>query len=153
MGVLLGMTVLCVSACGSSRQVVKTDSSSIIQDSRDSVRVEQILVAVHDSLTITKTITIRENENGDTIRVNMVTDRERIRDRAAVKDVEEKVVVKTDTVYIAVRDSTSVTTAASAPSASRTSTFISALKWVFWIIVCVTVFIIVLKVTRVFNLF
>ena len=139
------MTVLCVSACGSSRQVVKTDSSIKIQDSRDSVRFEQVLVAVHDTLTITKTITIRENENGDTIRVNMVTDRERIRDRAAVKDVEEKVIVKTDTVFVAVRDSVAVTTSASASSATRASPWVSALKWIFWIIVGLSALIIIVK--------
>ena len=124
--------------------MVKTDSSIKIQDSRDSVRFEQVLVAVHDTLTITKTITIRENENGDTIRVNMVTDRERIRDRAAVKDVEEKVIVKMETVFVAVRDSVAVTTSASDPSASRASP-LSYLKWVFWIIVVLSALIIIVK--------
>ena len=111
------------------------------------------MVAVCDSITETTTITIRENEQGDTIKVVQVTDRERVRSKADVRSMKEEVRVVRDTVYVAVRDSVAVTTAASAPSASRTSALVSALKWVFWIIVSVTVFIIVLKVTRVFNLF
>ena len=61
-----------------------------------------------------------------------------------------------DTVYIEHRDSVMVEEIAGGvgnDGSARASPFVSALKWVFWIIVSVTVFIIVLKVTRVFNLF
>lgn len=96
-------------------------------------------MAVHDTLTITKTITIRENEHGDTIRMNTVMDRERIRDRAAVKDKEEKVVVKTDTVYIEHRDSVFVEIPHQVRNEGgvRASPVVSSLKWIFWIIVAI----------------
>lgn len=110
-------------------------------------------MAVCDSITETTTITIRENELGDTIKVVQVTDRERVRNRDRFKAQETRVEVRVDTVYIAVRDSTSVITAASAPSATRASPWVSALKWIFWIIIAVGGLIIVIKVSKVFNIF
>ena len=139
MSVLLGMSVLCVSGCGSSRQATSSSTELRTTESRiDTVR-EQVMVAVHDTLTITKTITIRENEHGDTIRMNTVMDRERIRDRAAVKDKEEKVVVKTDTVYIEHRDSVFVEIPHQVRNEGgvRASPVVSSLKWIFWIIVAI----------------
>lgn len=112
-----------------------------------------MIVEVHDTLQVVTVVTVDRTEAGDTVRVSTVTDRERVRSRDRFKAQETRVEVRVDTVYIAVRDSVAVTTAASAPSAARASPWVSALKWIFWIIVSVTVFIIVLKVTRVFNLF
>ena len=57
----------------------------------------------------TKTITITKNEDGDTTFTSIVTERDRFRDRTAVKDKEEKLVVRTDTVYIEHKDSVKVT--------------------------------------------
>ena len=58
--------------------------SSKVQNSRDSVRVEQVMEAVHDTIVETTIITIRENEQGDTLRVSTVTDRLRVKDRDAI---------------------------------------------------------------------
>ena len=132
-----------------------TSSSTDLRttESRTTEAKDSVVIEVHDTLQVVTVVTVDRNEAGDTVRVSTVTDRERVRDRSAVRAQETKVEVRVDTVFVAVRDSVSVTTAASAPSASRTSPWVSTLKWVFWIIVSVTVFIIVLKVTRVFNLF
>ena len=111
------------------------------------------MVEVHDTLQVVTVVTVDRNEAGDTVRVSTVTDRERVRDRSAVRAQETRVEVRVDTVYVAVRDSVYVLQNSQISQKSGPSAFISALKWVFWIIVSVTVFIIVLKVTRVFNLF
>ena len=111
-----------------------------------------MVVEVHDTLQVVTVVTVDRNEAGDTVRVSTVTDRERVRDRSAVRAQETRVEVRVDTVYVAVRDSVYVSQNAQITQKSA-SPLISALKWVFWIIVSVTVFIIVLKVTRVFNLF
>ena len=105
------------------------------------------MVAVHDTIREVTTITVDRKENGDTVKTSIVTDRERVRDRAAVKAVEEKVIVRTDTVFVAVRDSVYVETPASAggDGGSRPPAFVSALKWIFWIIVSLTVFIVIIK--------
>ena len=70
----------------------------------DTVR-EEVMVFVRDTLRETTVITVDRNEVGDTLFRSVVTDRDRIRDRAAVRDKEEKVVVRTDTVYIQKVDS------------------------------------------------
>ena len=146
------MIALFVTSCASSRKVSESVSSATnytnVTNERDSVVVE-----VHDTLQVVTVVTVDRTEAGDTVRVSTVTDRERVRSQDRFKAQETRVEVRVDTVYIAVRDSVAVTTTASAPSATRASPWVSALRWIFWIIVSVTVFIIVLKVTRVFNLF
>ena len=127
-------------------------TSSTVQDSRDSVRVEQVMVAVHDTIVETTTIIVRENEQGDTLRLSKVTERDRIRDRAEIREQHERVVVQHDTVFVAVRDSTSVEkhTESTASTESWPSALARALKWVFWIIVAVTVLVAALKIGRKF---
>ena len=127
-------------------------TSSTVQDSRDSVRVEQVMVAVHDTIVETTTIIVRENEQGDTLRLSKVTERDRIRDRAEVREQHERVVVQHDTVFVAVRDSTSVErhTESTESTESWPSALARALKWVFWIIVAVTVLVAALKIGRKF---
>ena len=128
------MSVLCVSGCGSSRQATSSSTELRTTESRiDTVR-EQVLVAVHDTLTITKTITIRENEHGDTIRMNTVMDRERVRNRDAIAKQKTKTEVRVDTVFIERRDSTFVQ---NTNGSNRASPVVSSLKWIFWIIVAI----------------
>ena len=133
--VAIGTIALCVSACGSSRQVAKTEA-------KDSVLVEQ-----RDTLIEVTTITIDRNEAGDTLKTSVVTDRTRARDRDRIAKQETKTIIKTDTVYVAVRDSVYVETPdrVGGDGSVRPSAFVSALKWVFWIIVSLTVFIVVIK--------
>jgi len=57
----------------------------------------------------TKTIIITKNEVGDTAFTSIMTERDRMRDCAAVRDKEEKLIVHTGTVYIEKRDSISST--------------------------------------------
>jgi hypothetical protein len=61
---------------------------------------EQVVVTVMDTIKEVTTITVRENEVGDTLRVTTVTDRTRASTRDRYHDVQEKVLVKTDTVYV-----------------------------------------------------
>ena len=111
------------------------------------------MVAVCDSITETTTIIIRENEQGDTIRMSVVTDRDRSRSKYDVRSKKEEVRVVRDTVCIERKDSVQVQDSrfmVSGPE-KRGSALVQALKWVFGIIVSLTVFIIVFKVTRLFK--
>lgn len=149
----IALVALIASACSVSRQAVNSATSSTVQDSRDSVRVEQVMVAVHDTIVETTTIIVRENEQGDTLRLSKVTERDRIRDRAEVREQQERVVVQHDTVFVAVRDSTAVERhAESAENAeSWPSALARALKWVFWIIVAIGALVIGWKVSKIFS--
>lgn len=109
-------------------------------------------VEVRDSVVEVTTITIDRNEQGDTLKQSVVTDRLRTRNRDRVKDVEVRTVVQHDTVFVAVRDSTSVErhTEITESTESWPSALARALKWVFWIIVAVTVLVAALKIGRKF---
>ena len=119
----------------------------------DSLR-EQMVVAIHDTIREVTTITVDRNEAGDTLKVAQVTERDNIRNRSAVKDKHERIVVKTDTVFVAVRDSSNVQTTNCTNNTNETkgSGLRATLKWVFWILVCVIVLVLIFKLTRLFNL-
>ena len=116
------------------------------------MKVEKVVVEVHDTVMETTTIVVRENEQGDTLRLDKLTERDRIRDRALVNDRSEMVRVVRDTVFIEKRDSVSTTTNFT-NGTNKPSGFIQALKWIFWILICVIVLVIVFKVTKFINLF
>ena len=119
---------------------------------RDSSDVER--VEVHDTITITRTITVQTNDKGDTLRVNTETDRERIRSKADVRRQKVKTEIVRDTVYIEKTDSVYVqtntggfdglTTGLANPT-NKKNTFVSSLKWIFWILIGLTALIITVK--------
>ena len=117
---------------------------------KDSVKVEKVVVEVHDTIMETTTITVDRNEIGDTLKVAQVTERDRIRDRALMNDRSEMVRVVRDTVFIEKRDSVSTTTNFTNRT-EKGSTIVTSLKWLFWIIVAVIALIIVIKISKVFK--
>ena len=116
---------------------------------RDTVR-EQVVVAVHDTIREVTTITIRENERGDTVFRSEVTDRDRIRSKADVRSKKEVVRVERDTVYIERKDSVLVQGSRfqvlGDSISHHTSAISHLLKWVFAVICAIVVLIIVVKV-------
>lgn len=146
----IALVALTASACSVSRSAtaVKSEELKVKSEVRDSLRVEQVMVAVHDTLTITKTITIRENEQGDTVRMSVVTGRDHSRSMYDVRSKKEEVRVVRDTVYVERRDSVLVKSEELRVKSDRPSAFVSALKWVFWIIVAVGGLIVLIKVIK-----
>ena len=106
------------------------------------------MVAVHDTIMETTTITIRENEQGDTLRVSTMTDRLRGRSRDAIAVQKTKTEVRIDTVFVAVRDSSFVKNTNGTNGTNRASPVAQTLKWVFWIIIAIGGLIIVIRVAR-----
>ena len=104
------------------------------------------MVAVHDTIREVTTITIRENEHGDTLRVSTVTDRLRGRSRDAIAVQKTKVEVRVDTIYIEKRDSIEIRSRPEGGQSQKGQTFLRGLKWVFWIIVAVVALIIVVRI-------
>lgn len=119
------LIALIASACSTRRLVTSSErvrertGFSHLTNERDSV-VE------HDTLVEVTTVTIRENERGETVRVSTVTDRERVRDRALSRD--SRVKIKVDTVYIERRDSTVVL---NTERRAMASSWGITLKWIF----------------------
>ena len=100
---------------------------------RDSSDVER--VEVHDTITITRTITVQTNDKGDTLRVNTETDRERIRSKADVRRQKVKTEIVRDTVYIEKRDSVFVQETLRQAQGDNASPVTSALKWICGILI------------------
>ncbi len=164
--VLIGLGALWLTSCSTSRKATSEVSSSSTseasklerrsQDTRDTVR-EQVVVAVHDTVMETKTITITQNEAGDTTFTSIVTDRTRASTHDRVREKEEKLLVRTDTVYVAIRDSVSSSnTNLAFPSAAdrwftnptkQKNSFVSSLKWICFIILGLIALIITVKVS------
>lgn len=110
---------------------------------RDTVR-EEVALVVHDTLREVTTITIRQNEAGDTLKVVQITDRDRFRSKADVRSKKKVVRVERDTVYIERKDSMVVRDAANI--SHQTSSISHLLKWMFAVICAVGVLIMVVKV-------
>ena len=148
----IALVALTASACSVSRSAtaVKSEELKVKSEVRDSSRVEQVMVVVHDTVVETTTITIRENEQGDTVQMSVVTDRDRSRSMYDVRSKKEEVRVVRDTVYVERRDSVLVKSEELRVKSDRPSAFVSALRWVFWIIVAMGALIMGWKVCKVF---
>jgi hypothetical protein len=107
---------------------------------RDSSEVRS--VEVHDTIREVTTITVDRNDKGDTLRQSIVTDRYRGRDASQLRDKSEKIIVKTDTVYVEKRDSVLV----ERHQPSSVSHQKSILKWIFAVICAIIGLIITVKV-------
>ena len=146
---LIATIALCMTGCVSSRKATSERLQLTAYSLQDTVR-EQVVVTVFDTITITKTITIRESESGDTLRMTTVTDKTKATTRDRYHDVQEKVVVKTDTVYVE-RDSvvvknTNCTNPTNGSKSSRGS-IIQGLKWLFFVLLAVIALILLIRLT------
>ena len=146
--VLIGMSALCVTSCAGSREATAEQRELSVGSSvfRDSSRVESLEVL--DTLREVTTITIRENEKGDTIMVKQVTERDRIKNRDRVSDNHEKTVIRTDTVSIEKRDSVYVNTNHAKGVNGKSGGLVGALRWIFWIIVALAGLVLIVKIRR-----
>lgn len=136
-----------MTSCGSSRTATSVSSRDRVAtyETRDSVEVVER--SQQDSLVEVTTITIDRNDAGDTVKVVQITDRTRARDRDKIAKQMTKMVVKMDTVFIERRDSVEVSGFKIQNSVSkRTSGFVSALKWIFAIVIGLIVLIMLLKI-------
>lgn len=146
---LIGLSVLCVTGCGTVRRTVTREATDVrIQESTEVTARDSVVVELRDTLVETTTITIDRNEVGDTLKVVQVTDRERVRSRADVRSKKEEVRVVRDTVYVAVRDSVRVDRGQVRGDSYQSggTALHRTLKWVFWIVVAVIVLIVVIRV-------
>lgn len=159
---VIALVALIASACSTSRIV---SSRAEVRGLKAEVRSQKSEVRglraevrsqrdeVHDTMTITKTITIRENERGDTVRMSVVTDRERSKAevrglRAEVRSKRAEVRSQKDEVR-SLKDE--VRGLGVEGAATRTSLVVSALKWVFWIIIAIITLTLTVTITRVFR--
>lgn len=114
-------------------------------------KVDSVIVESSDTVRETTTITVKTNEQGDTLMQSIVTDRYSSRDRSQLKVKSEKLRVETDTVYVIERDSVLVernTGTGLANPPERKSRLVATLRWIFWILMALIVLIIILRFRR-----
>lgn len=133
----------------SRKATTRTQTSAQTIELRDTLS-DQMVVIVLDTLKEVTTITVRENEVGDTLRVTTVTDRTRASTRDRYHDVQEKVLVRTDTVYVEKQSETASTVVAGSTTEVLPDGTIRPrgviLKWICFILVAIIVLIITIKI-------
>ena len=146
--VLIGLSALCWTSCGSTKQISRetetreNTSYTNVTNERDSV-----VIAERDTLKEVTMVTVQLNETGDTVKVSTVTDRTRASSRDRVRDVEIKVVERTDTVYVEKRDSVYVQTNTGLTNDTKKKPgFLTYVKWIFALICAIVVLVVVIKV-------
>ena len=149
--VLTGLSALFVTGCSTNRMATNKSVEARIESSEKVQKVDSVMVAVHDTIMETTTITIRENEAGDTIKVVRITDRERVRNSDRIEAVKNKIEARIDTVYVECRDSVYVKNTNLTNDTNKRTSLLSYLKWIFWIVIAVTVMIVVIKLVKVFR--
>jgi len=136
---------LCVCSCSTTRKATSSSEELRSTELRSTESRDSVTIELRDTLREVTTITIDRNDAGDTLRVTQITDRTRASTRDRVKDVEVKIVEKTDTVYIERKDSAEVTNTNLSNPTKQKSNLVAALKWIFWIVCAIIVLIIVIK--------
>ena len=130
---LTGMLALCVTACSVQRKVTADTQLRVERaEWKDSTEKERIVVM--DTLREITTVTVLTNDKGDTLRVSMVTDRTRARERSRQDMATYRTVLRVDTVYIEKRDSIEIRSRPSGPL-NKGSNLVAILKWLFAIVV------------------
>lgn len=110
------------------------------------------MVVVFDTIREVTTITVQQNEVGDTLRSTTLTDRTRASSRDRYHDVKEKVLIRTDTVFVERQADKQVAIAGPnteiAPDGTvthRVNRLAQTLKWVFLTALAIAVLLLVLK--------
>lgn len=152
---LIGLTALWLTGCSSTRSVTGVSDSKFQE-----ARVERVVDSLRENISKNQNENLTEHEvitetiiRNDSVKVERFTDRVTVRDRSAKMEAKkEEVRVVRDTVYVERTDSVFVKE--ESPRQARgdigRASALSYLKWIFWIIVSVTVLLIVIKM---FNLF
>lgn len=113
-----------------------------------------MVVVILDTLKEITTISLRESETGDTLRITTVTDRIRASTRDRYHDVQEKVIVRTDTVYIEKQAQNTVAVTGSSTEITPDGIVRPhgvILKWIFFILLAVIALLIVFKIKMKFT--
>lgn len=137
-----------IASCGSTKQISReTETRANTNYTNVTNERDSVVIAERDTLKEVTTVTVQLNETGDTVRVSTITDRTRASSRDRVRDVEIKVVERTDTVYIEKRDSVFVQTDTNLTNpTNKKPGFLTYLKWIFALTCAIVVLIITIKV-------
>lgn len=143
---LIATLALSSTGCSVQRQASSSERSLRTETvTRDTVW-QQVVVAVRDTLREVTTITLQQNDQGDTLKLVQVTDRTRASNREGYRDREEKIVFKTDTFYIEKTDTVTVSTVSGKPLSCKQTGLVPTLKWLFWCILALIALVVIIRI-------
>lgn len=122
---------------------------------------DSVVVEVRDTLREVTTVTVvlrqaqEPDQPDDTVRITQITDRTRASSCDRLRDVQERVVVRTDTVYVEKSASESMVVAGLGVDIDkegnltrRSDTVVRGLRWLFLILVAAIVLVLVIRLGR-----
>ena len=140
---------LCATSCSVSRQATSSHSEQVKTERVETVeKADSVIVEQRDTLREVTTITIDRNDRGDTLKLVQITDLTRARSRDNVVAQKVKTEIVRDTVYIEKTDSVFVQNTGLTNPTNKKNTFVSSLKWIFWILVAGIVLVVVIRFGR-----
>ena len=114
-----------------------------------------MVVTLFDTIKEVTTITVRENEVGDTVRMTIVTDRSKASTRNRYHDVQEKIIVRTDTVYMEKEAKKMVAVAGPEVDIDKdgnitkhTNRVAQTLKWGFFLLLAIIALVLLIRFKR-----
>lgn len=149
--VLIALTVLCSTSCSvsrkasSSERLLRTEATT-----RDTVW-QQVVVAVHDTLREVTTITLQQNDQGDTLKLVQVTDRKRASRSSDLRENKERTEVRVVTVYVEKQSDNTVAVAGPGVTVDKDGTLnvnrspLTFMKWLFPILCATIVLVVTIK--------
>ena len=149
--VLIALTALCLTSCSvsckasSSERLLRTEATT-----RDTA-LQQVVVAVHDTLREVTTITLQQNDQGDTLKLVQVTDRTRASRSSDLREKKERTEVRVDTVYIEKQSDNTVAFAGPGVTIDKDGTLtvnrspLTFMKWLFAILCATIVLVVTIK--------
>lgn len=146
----IGLTALIGSACSTSRRATEVSSfrfqCSSAETVADSLR-EEIGQRMEENVTEREVVTWM---HGDTVKAVRVTERVKGRNLISTQETKREAVrVVRDTVVVERRDTIVVEKARGQPPAeNRRAQWLSALRWIFWIIVAIGGLVITITITK-----
>ena len=142
---IIGLSALFLGSCSTQRSL-RSEVRSLTTELRSTEARDSVTIELRDTLREVTTITIDRNDKGDTLFRSVVTDRERTRNAADVRSKTVEVRVVRDTVYVEKRDSVSSFRFQDSSSNSAISHQTSILKWIFAIVLALTVLMVVIRI-------
>lgn len=124
-----------------------------MEEVRSDTLWEQVVVTVMDTVKEVTTITVRESESGDTLRMTTITDRTRASTKDRYHDVQKKMIVRTDTIYVERESDKQLVVAGpnveidkDGNVTKKVNTVAQTLKWLFFTITALVILFIVIKI-------
>ena len=149
--VLIALNALCLTSCSVSRKASSSERLLRTEATTRNTVWQQVVVAVHDTLREVTTITLQQNDQGDTLKLVQVTDRTRASRSSNLRENKERTEVRVDTVYVEKQSDNTLVVAGPGVTIDKDGTLtvnrspLTFMKWLFAILCATIVLVVTIK--------